>query len=309
MEYTEHQKGLLRKLEQLQEEEHLSQSALAARVGISKGAISQLFSGNYQANPQKMFERLESYFGVKEQAKLTYKEVDYAETSISTEIYDIIGVCQIKGGLAIAAGDAGIGKTKAAQHYVMEHPSNSILITVNPCLTSIKSLLKLIADRIGAQAERSRDVLWYSILQKLSDGTVLIFDEAQHLPLKTIEVLRSFSDDFADRGQTLGICFIGNLETVARIGSKKAEFAQIVNRTKQKKIYTRSKIQRTDILKLFPILQQEERNKEIDFLLRVAQTPQALRGVINLFSNAYDNEDYSYDGLVAMAKYMAMEEV
>lgn len=307
MEYTEHQKGLLQKLEQLQEEEHLSQSALATRVGISKGAISQLFSGSYQANPQKMFDRMESYFGVKEKAKLTYRPVAYADTSISSEVYDIIGVCQVKGGLAIAAGDAGIGKTKAAQRYVADHPNNSILITLNPCLTSIKSILRLVADCIGAPAERSRDALWYAIMQKLSDGTVLIFDESQHLPLKTIEVLRSFSDAFADKGLTLGICFIGNMDTVARIGSKKAEFAQISNRTKQKKVYTRTKIQRSDIVKLFPILEQENRDKEIDLLLRIAQTPQALRGVINLFSNAYDNEDYSYAGLVAMAKFMDME--
>ena len=292
MEYTEHQQSLLRKLEQLQKDEGLSLSALSARLGISKGALSQLFSGSYQANPQKMFAKLESYFGVKDQTRQTYQESGYADTSISTEIYDIIGVCQIKGGLAIAAGDAGIGKTKAAQHFVAEHPNNSVLITLNPCLTSIKSLLRLIADRIGAPMERSRDALWYSIRQKLSDGTVLIFDESQHLPLKTIEVLRSFSDDFADHGQTLGICFIGNLETVTRIGSKKAEFAQIAN-------------QREDIAKLFPML--NGRQKEIDFLFRIAQTPQAIRGVVNLFSNAYDNEDYSYEGLVAMAKYMEME--
>lgn len=289
MEYTEHQQSLLRKLEQLQKDEGLSLSALSARLGISKGALSQLFSGSYQANPQKMFAKLESYFGVKDQTRQTYQESGYADTSISTEIYDIIGVCQIK----------------AAQHFVAEHPNNSVLITLNPCLTSIKSLLRLIADRIGAPMERSRDALWYSIRQKLSDGTVLIFDESQHLPLKTIEVLRSFSDDFADHGQTLGICFIGNLETVTRIGSKKAEFAQIANRTKQKKLYTRSKIQREDIAKLFPML--NGRQKEIDFLFRIAQTPQAIRGVVNLFSNAYDNEDYSYEGLVAMAKYMDME--
>ena len=205
MEYTEHQQSLLRKLEQLQKDEGLSLSALSARLGISKGALSQLFSGSYQANPQKMFAKLESYFGVKDQTRQTYQESGYADTSISTEIYDIIGVCEIKGGLAIAAGDAGIGKTKAAQHFVAEHPNNSVLITLNPCLTSIKSLLRLIADRIGAPMERSRDALWYSIRQKLSDGTVLIFDESQHLPLKTIEVLRSFSDDFADHGQTSGI--------------------------------------------------------------------------------------------------------
>ena len=30
--------------------------------------------------------------------------------------------------------------------------------------------------------------------------------------------------------------------------------------------------------------------------------------MVNLFSNAYDNEDNSYEGLEAMAKYMDMED-
>lgn len=46
---------------------------------------------------------------------------------------------------------------------------------------------------------------------------------------------------------------------------------------------------------------------EIDYLLRIAHTPQALRGAINLFSNAYDNEDITLKGLIGMAHYMDIE--
>ena len=252
--YTPEQQELLEKVEQLKREKGISQNEVGKLIGISGTALSQIKNGKYPADPQSIFDAMENYFGVKEKAKLTYSEVQYAATSISTKIYDIINVCQVKGGLAVAAGDAGIGKTKAAQKFVADNPTNSILITVNPCLTNIKSLLKIIADRIGAAPERSRDELWLAIVKKLSDGMVLIFDESQHLTVKCIEVLRSFSDYFNDKGQTLGICFIGNIDTVARIGSKKAEFAQIANRTKQKKIYTKSEILRDDIKKLFPIL-------------------------------------------------------
>lgn len=305
--YTTEQKELLAKVEQLKREKNISQNEVGKLMGISGTALSQIKNGKYPADPQSIFEAMANYFGVKEKAKLTYTEIDYAPTSISSQVYDIISVCQVKGGLAVAAGDAGIGKTKAAQKFVSDNLSSSVLITVNPCLTSIKSLLKVIADRIGAAPERSRDELWLAIARKLSDGMVLIFDESQHLTVKCIEVLRSFSDYFNDKGQTLGICFIGNVDTVARIGSKKAEFAQISNRTKQKKVYTKSEILREDIVKLFPILEAEHKDKEIDFLHHIAQTPQALRGVINLFSNAYDNGNYSYNGLVAMADFMDIE--
>lgn len=305
--YTPEQQELLAKVEELKKEKNISQNEVGKLMGISGTALSQIKNGKYPADPQSIFDAMANYFGVKEKAKLTYTEVEYAPTHISAQIYDIISVCQVKGGLAVAAGDVGIGKTKAAQKFVKDHPTNSILITVNPCLTSIKSLLKVIADRIGAAPERSRDELWLSIAKKLSDGMIMIFDEAQHLTLKDIEVLRSFSDYFNDKGQTLGICFIGNLDTVARIGSKKAEFAQISNRTKQRKIYLKSEIERDDIKKLFPILESENKEKEIDFLFKIAQTEQGLRGTVNLFSNAYDNENFSYNGLVAMAKFMDID--
>lgn len=305
--YTQHQLELLDKVEALQKEKNLSQNAVGQLIGVSGTALSQIRNGKYKASPQKIFDALERYFGVKEKAKLTYSEVVYAPTSISEQIYDIISVCQVKGGLAVACGDAGIGKTKAAQKFVSDNPSNSFLITINPCLTNVKSLLKTIADRIGAGQEKSVNELWFSIANKLADGTVLIFDEAQHLTVKTIEVLRSFSDYFNDRGQTLGICFIGNVETITRMGGKKAEFAQIANRTKQRKIYRNTEIQRDDICRLFPILESENMNVEIDYLLRIARTPQALRGAINLFSNAYDNENFTLAGLKAMADFMDME--
>ncbi len=305
--YNEHQQELLKKVDELQATEKLSQTKLSERLGISSTALSQIRNNKYPADPQKIFDTLENYFSVKAESQLTYKEIEYAETSISSEIYDIIRICQVKGGLAVACGDAGIGKTKAARKFVSDHPTNSVLITVNPCITSIKSLLEVIASRIGATAEKSRDKLWMSITNKLSDGMVLIFDESQHLAYKTIEVLRSFSDYFLDKNQTLGICFVGNLDTVDRLGGRKAEFAQIANRTKQRKTYSKENIQREDIIKLFPILASSSMEKEIDLLWRVSRTPQALRGTINLFSNAYDNEDYSYNGLIAMMKFMNME--
>lgn len=304
--YTQEQLELLEKVEVLQKERKLTQNGVAELVGVSKSALSQARTGKLEKT-QKFFDTLASYFEVKEKAKLTYSELKYVPTSISEHIYDVIALCQVKGGLAVACGDAGIGKSKAAQKFVADNPSNSFLITINPCLTNAKNLLETIADRIGAGQEKSVNKLWLSIANKLSDGTVLIFDEAQHLTVKTIEILRSFSDYFNDKEQTLGICFMGNMETITRMGGKRAEFAQISNRTKQRKFYRNTDIQRDDICKLFPVLETENMDNEIDFLLRIAHTPSAIRGVMNLFSNAYNNEDITLKGLINMANDMDME--
>ena len=104
----------------------------------------------------------------------------------------------------------------------------------------------------------------------------------------------------------MGVCFVGNQETVSRLGGKqKAEFAQIRNRTKQTKVYTTKQITKKDMELLFPSLSGKD--AELEFLLKIAHSSQAIRGASNLFSNAYDNQNTTYKGLVAMAKYMEME--
>lgn len=304
--FTERQKWALDKFDELAVQLGSANQA-AARIGMSGGTISSIKNGTYKADPTKQLDRLIAYFENKEEAASakTYDSETYVKTSISDNVYSIIKNCHIKGGLAIACGDAGIGKSQAAKQYAKDHDSNCIYITANPCIKSPKSVLKLLANRFNVSAS-SIDDLWLGIVGKLSDGNIIILDEAQHLGLRTIETLRSISDHFDSKGQTLGICFIGNQETVGRLGGRqKAEFAQIRNRTKQTKIYSAKQINRSDMELLFP--QLIGKDMELEFMLKISHSQQAVRGAVNLFSNAMDNEDISYKGLVGMAKYMEME--
>lgn len=306
--YKEEQQRIIDRLNQFIDEQP-TQNEAAKILGISAQILTPLRKGTYTGTVDKYLNKLAAYFNIKADLDSAYREVEYAHTSISKKVYDTIRICHVKGGLAVYAGDAGIGKTKAAQKYLRDNPDSTVYLSVNPCLTSIKSTLKLLANKLGAPIASTLDELWGNIIGKLSDGMVLIFDEAQHLPIKTIETLRSFSDYFRDSGQTLGIIFIGNHETARRLGTnKKADFAQIRNRTKQTRVCTVKQIKREDICLLFPILADNHMEAEIEFLWRISQTQQALRGAVNLFSNAYDNDKkYDFNGLVAMAKYMELD--
>lgn len=281
-----------------------SANKAGAILKVSGAILSGLKSGTYKGDQNKWYAILEDYFEAEDASSTVYKQDEYIATSISEDVYEIIRNCQLKGGLAIACGDAGIGKTQAAKKYLKDNSNLTTYIALNPCITTIKPILKLLCNKLSIN-EKTIDEMWMAIASKLSNKMVLIFDEAQHLPIKTIESLRAFSDYFAEQGQTLGIVFIGNAETVSNFaGNKKAEFAQISNRTKHTKLYRTIQIQRDDIVKLFPMLSGKE--QEIDFMHGVAKSKQALRGAMNLFSNAYDNENITYDGLVAMAKHMEM---
>jgi len=299
--YTEEQEALLVKCRELADKVG-GQNKAAELLGVNAGALSQLLAHTYAANPARQFEKIAAYFAVKDDSARNWKAVDYVDTYISTAAYDVLRLCQARGGISIICGDAGIGKTKAVEKYVKDHPTNAVMVTVNECFARSKSLLGLIADTIGAPHEKSMDGLWRSIVGKLSDGMILIIDESQNLSMKTVDMLRSFSDYFEARGQTVGICLVGNAETAGKFGSRASALAQVKNRTKYTATFVSAKIQYSDIVKLFPNYRPGTDDMAIDFLLRIARTDQGIRGCVNLVSSAHGNEDTSYEGLVETAK-------
>jgi len=276
-----------------------NQTKAAALIGYSTGTLSTYRTGKYAGDVEKLERRLQEVLGNREEAATLHQASDYVSTSISRQVYDTIRICHLKGGLAIECGDAGIGKTKAAEKYVDDYPNTSVKVTVNPCLVSITAFLKLLCRRLKVPTGR-KDDMWFEIDEQLRGGKkVLIIDEAQHLPIKTIESIRAFFDGNHD----LGIILIGNAETVSNRGGRSREsFAQIKNRTKFTEIRHTTHITKQDMRLLFPALVGQD--KEIELLHVIAQSEQGVRGTVNLYSNALDNEDTSYEGLLAMAREM-----
>ncbi len=301
MNYNEKQMWALEQFDLLAEKLG-SQNKACQKVGITAGVVSSIKGGKYTGDIDKQFNKLIDYFEVKEENLKVYKDDDYLPTSVSSQIYNYIRRCQIKGGLMAISGDAGIGKTRTIRKYVKDNSTNTIWITANPCLNTVKPVLKMLSRKLNVVA-RTNDDMYLGIMDKLKDGMIIIVDEAQLLSINVIETLRGFSDYFADNGMTLGIVFIGNSTTINKFGAKEsAVFEQIENRTLQKPIFSTKNILKDDIKLLFPPL--EEKEMAVDFMLQIARSRQGIRGAKNLFSEAYDNGNITYEGLVAMAKHM-----
>lgn len=307
-ELTDIQKKALEQFDEFVKKEGISANKAAERIGISSAVISLIKSGTYTGNAANQIDKIIAYFNTKEAAADVYREQEYVPTSISSKVYETIRACKIKGGFSIITGHAGIGKTKAVQEFKRQNPIDSIVVTVNPCCKSTKSLLKLIALQLGAQLAASADDLWFNVCAKLHDGMVIIIDEGQLLTFHGLETVRSFSDYFADRGQTLGVAIVGNNGIRERIeGKTKDSYRQINNRTWQRPYFETKDVQYHDIEQLFPILTSEEKTKELTFLHKIAQSAEGIRGAVRLFGNAYDAEAYDLEGLANMAKFMRMD--
>ncbi len=271
----------------------ISQNKAAAAIGVSATMLSQYRSGKYNGDINVLEAKLKEFFDNNEAAKSVYRAVTYAETTVSKGVYQTIRICHLKGGLAVEAGDAGIGKTMAARKYVEDYPNSAYYIAVNPCTSSITAFLKTFAKALHIDVSGRKDDMWERINNTLlGSKKVLIIDESQHLSIKTIETIRSFSDCNKD----FGIVMIGNLNSLCNNG--KPGYAQIRNRTKLMSTRHTSHITKTDVRLLFP----NADDRAVEFLHKITQTEQGVRGACNLYNNAADNDNISYEGLYAMAK-------
>lgn len=251
------------------------QAEIAKELDISESKLSQFLAGNYKA-PHTVIPAVEALMKQQESKALAPKAPGYAETSVSKRVMDAIEYCHLMGKPGVIFGDAGIGKTMAIEKYCQENPM-AISITISPVFATISGVNDLLADKMGIQEKNSRRFFMEAVRRLKGSGRVIIIDEAQHLTKKTIEHIRSLSDQ-----AEIGVCYVGNEEVYRRLnGTGKADFAQIFNRNTVNEQVLLSSIKKDDIQKIFSESQLDE--ESLDFLYKIAKTRYGIRGAVNVY--------------------------
>ena len=308
---------LQQRVEKFLVDKDVSQAKAAPMMGVSQTALSQWRRSMYdKGNVEELENKISEFFraqDAKEQAakKTTpYRMIrEYVPTSISEDVYQLIKYCQLEKGMVVIHGDAGIGKTKGAEKFARENPASTIYIQATPSSGTLKSTLKLLARALKLPESRTNLDLIMDIREKL-EGTqkVIIIDEAQHLKLTALEEIRTLSDASPITGHSgTGIVLIGNTEVYNRMtGKQEARFAQLFSRIRMNRYYSTQRVAAEDMRKLFPLLAEKEHKQELEFLHGISQSKWGIRGAVNVYNNAVNNENITYKGLYSMARAMGI---
>lgn len=299
------------------EESGLSQAKAAPKMGVSQTALSQWRNSKYDnGNIEDIESKLLEFFRLEDEKNTVIEKSmpfrnpqDYIPTSISEDVYRLIQYCHFEKGMVVIHGDAGIGKTKGAEKYARENPTSTIYIQATPSSGTLANTLKLLARALKIPENRSKLDLILDIRDKLEAANkVIIIDEAQHLKYAALEEIRTLSDPNMITGQAgTGIVLIGNTEVYDRmVGKQEARFAQQFSRIRMNRYYSTSKVTKEDIKLLFPILSEKRMDKELTFLLGISQSKWGIRGAVNVYNNAVNNEHITYEGLFGMARGMGI---
>ena len=205
-----------------------TQTEIAKELDISNPQLSQFLGGTYKA-PHIIIPKIEQFFELKAQKDIAPKAPDYKKTSISNKVYKLIEYCHIQGKIAVAYGDAGVGKTMAVKQYQKNHPDSAMVITVSPCFASITGVNELIAEQLRIKEKVARKIYGEAIA-KLKGNIPLTSQDVKALEEILWSEVGTKEDYEAECGQKPLGEFVREIVGVEMTAAK-AAFAEFLDET------------------------------------------------------------------------------
>ena len=288
---------IVNKVKQYISEKNISQANFAKKVGIGESTFSRWLGGTLDNTTNQ--DSVINSFITKEEGRrkvLTANHMKYTETAVSKRIAGVLEYSSITRCIGIIYGDAGVGKTTTIKEW-SKNRKDTVVIKANKAIASRnKGLLKTIAVSLRTQAWGQFEDMYYSITEKLTnEDKIIIIDEAQHLSLSNIELLRDIYDD-----TETAIVLVGNEKLYSKIvADKSKDYAQIYSRIGAKEHVLTDDTTFEDVKNICSDLNDEG----IKFLHSIAKGAGGLRSAVIIYVNASNNGDLSIEGLKAIASY------
>jgi DNA transposition AAA+ family ATPase len=279
----------------------ISQANFGKRIGVSESTISRWLNGTYPNSEGTIELKVVELLDKQERRAevLSNNEIEFVETTVSKKVLSTLEYCRIQKSIGCIYGDAGVGKTRTIKEWI-NNKTDIIYISATIAFSSPKSFLKRLARELRSCESGQLDGIYTDVLAKLEgrDKTIVI-DEAQHLTLKTLDLIRSLNDDTGT-----AIILVGNDVVYSKLlGKQQAEFAQLFSRISMKIHVLTDNFKLNDMEKVFT--QNLEKNAN-SYMLKIAKSKYGLRGAINVFINSTNNDDVTEEGLKAVSQAMGI---
>lgn len=256
-------------------ERRLSQSIVSKEAGISPATLNQWLSGKYQGDNEGIDAKMRLWVEADMARRAAGSNMPVApafvNTPTSARILGTLAYAQMAGDIAIAYGNAGVGKSTTVMHYRDSSP-NVWVVTMRPSTSGVVTALQAICDALGLDDGGGASAMAKRIYKRVRDTHgLLVIDESQHLSVAALDEIRSIHD-----ATGIGMALVGNDGVFARMagGRNSQQLDRLYSRIgKRLRLQQNSEADIVQMIKAWGILDA----KCHPTLIAIARGPGALR--------------------------------
>ncbi len=235
-----HNRPLISEVEHFLEERRQTQASVARAIGISASALNQWLAGKYKGDVKGLEHAITGFLHRQnERARSKKTSATFVMTSAAAKVFEAAKMCHLDGDIGVVVGDAGTGKTTSVKEYASRN-SDVILVEADLGYTA-RDLFCELHRKCGFDGQGSIHRMKDDVINKLEDsGRLIIIDEAEHLPVRALDLVRRINDKAG-----VGILFCGLKRFMENLRLKQADFAYLYTRVGFK--VTLDKLQAGDV--------------------------------------------------------------
>lgn len=220
-----HDSQLQAELSRCIQERGFSQRKVAQAIPISDSALSQWMGSHYMGDVKGLEQAIKGFLQRDyERAQNRKVTLPFIMTGNAAKVFEAARMCHLDGDIGVIVGAAGIGKTMAVKEYTLRN-SDVVLIEADLGYTA-KELFREIHIKLGFDGTGSINQMKNDVIDKLRGaGRLIIVDEAEHLPVRALDLLRRINDKAGT-----GILFCGLKRFMENLRLKQADFAYLYTR-------------------------------------------------------------------------------
>jgi hypothetical protein len=217
---------LIERLQSLRESQGLTLRSISKSLQISESALSQWLSGKYPGDADSIDEKIAHYLRLNDERRIApRRQLKFVETTIVKKIFEVARWCHLDGEMGVVYGQSGIGKTYAVREYVNRN-LDAILIEIDDRYANKTAFVRELHRRLGGDGNGKLQEVLDVVVERLKySGRLLIVDEAEKLPYRTLELIRRLHD-FTE----IGVLLVGMPELIDNLRGKRRQYAQIYSR-------------------------------------------------------------------------------
>ncbi|EBS7023886.1 AAA family ATPase [Salmonella enterica] len=216
---------LITQLKDVMERRGYSQSQVARAIGRSGAVVNQFLQGKYTGDISDIQERITSFIN-REQEKEKNRRIQahFVTTDMAAKGLEVLAYAHQECEICVLYGAAGLGKTMLLGEYAARN-KDALFIEADPGYTA-RTLLEELCRLLGVKVRGNIHELIDACVRELrGSGRLLMVDEAELLPYRTLEVLRRLHDKAG-----IGVVLAGMPRLLINLKGRRGEFAQLYSR-------------------------------------------------------------------------------